>query len=267
MSVICSCSWRCTGKRAPGRNSYTVTVAPCPSNARRSTPGYGVSATSSSNLPVTGSLIDERHDAAGRRLAAFDGDRKRADQAPPPERVLDVAAHVLDVGDAGAERHAMHHEDVVLGEDVVHALGDVPLERLGRVGALVADRGVHRVVPGAAVEAGPGELHVDDPLSQAAVAARVTEVVALLVLLRAAVEVAVVTGVVDEDVTAPDVHAARDHLGRDDGPVVALVGDVDDDPFPAQPVDRHGGDVGTPGDDVHLAVEVRPRMERQLEPL
>src|ERR1044072_648479 len=159
MSVICSCSCRCTGKLAPGRNSYTVTVAPRPSNARRTTPGYGESASSSSILPLAGSLIDERHDSAGRRLAAFDGDRKRADQAAPAERVLDVAAHVLHVRDAGAERHAMHHEDVVLGEDVVHALGDVPLERLGRVGALVADRGVHRVVPGAAGEGGPRAVH------------------------------------------------------------------------------------------------------------
>jgi hypothetical protein len=66
-----------------------------------------------------------------------------------------------------------------------------------------------------------------------------TEEVPLLVLLRSTVVVAPVAGVVEENVALPHLHAIGDVVTLDDGPVVHLVGDVDDDSLAEEAVERY----------------------------
>src|SRR5437899_11819172 len=109
--------------------------------------------------------------------------------------MLDVTAEVLDVGNAGAERDAVHDEEIGLGPDLLDLFPHVPLVLAGGVGPLGADGGVHRMIAGAAVDGRPGELHLNDPLREVAAAAGVAKEVALLVLLGPSVVEAVPAGV------------------------------------------------------------------------
>ncbi|OLB93211.1 MAG: hypothetical protein AUI15_19085 [Actinobacteria bacterium 13_2_20CM_2_66_6] len=89
--------------------------------------------------------------------------------------------------------------------------------------------------------------------------------VALLILLGPAVVEAVPAGVEDDDVALLYLHAVGHLLRLDHGPVVHLIGEVDDHAFSAERGQRDRGHVLAARDDVHLAIEMRPGVKRRLQ--
>src|SRR5207253_1060437 len=61
------------------------------------------------------------------------------------------------------------------------------------------------------------------------------------------------------------LHAVGHLLRLDHGPVVHLIGEVDDHAFSAERGQRDRGHVLAARDDVHLAIEMRPGVKRRLQ--
>src|SRR5437879_9119921 len=146
-------------------------------------------------------LFDEGDDAARRGLATLDRNREGADHAPLVQHLLDIPAQILHVCDALTEGDSMHHEQVLLGPDVVHFLAHPLLVLACCVRPFGANRRVHRVVTRAGVGRGPSQLQLHDPFRGRAIPTRVAQEVALLVLFRPSVEEAMPSCVDDDDGT------------------------------------------------------------------
>ena len=154
-------------------------------------------------------------------------------------------------------------------EQLLDGHADLLLELLAKVPAHEADRGVHRMVAGAAIDAPPLDLHVEHPVEQLEIAAGMHAEIADEVLLRVALVVAVIAGVEDQDVALLDLDARRgDHVRGDDVPVADLVGDVDDHALVDQEFERVGGHVAVAAvGGVERAVEMGADMQRGVDAL
>ena len=76
-----------------------------------------------------------------------------------------------------------------------------------------------------------------------------------------------VTGVVEKDVALLHLDPVRDVVRLDHRPVVHLLRDVDDHALAAEAIDRDRGNILAARDGVHLRVEMRAGVQRELEQL
>ena len=111
-----------------------------------------------------------------------------------------------------------------LAEEFFAALADLLLETLGEVGTHQTDRGVHRMIAGAAIDAEPFDLLLQHPFEQFDLAAGMHAEIAHQVLLRLALPIALPAGVNDQDVAVLHLDRRRlDHGRRDHRPVVHML--------------------------------------------
>src|SRR6266508_3704480 len=180
-----------------------VTSAVLPSSCRSILPSHDRLRGVADRLDIVAG-IEERDDAARTAFEALVTPRERADQGALIEHQLDVAAEIFGVQQALLERPIVEREHV--GDDfapgflvrvferaeefrrrLAVALGELR----GKVGAHVADRGVHGVVARAGIHGPPLDLLLQHPVHGVEVRAGVEAEILHQVLLRLALVVAV----------------------------------------------------------------------------
>src|SRR6202012_4196705 len=116
-----------------------------------------------------------------------------------------------------------------IAEILLAGLSYALLESLGEIGAHQADRGIHRMVAGTAIDAKPLYFSPKHPFQQFDIAAWMHAEIAHQILLRLTFPVAIPAGVNDQDVAVLDLNRSRlDHGRGDDGPVIHVFRHIDD---------------------------------------
>src|SRR5882757_1255663 len=118
---------------------------------------------------------------------------------------------------------------IVLAEKLFAGLSNASFKALRKIGPHQTNGGIHRMISGSAIDPEPLDFLLEHPFEQFDFSAGMHTKISNQILFRLTFPIAMPTGVNDQNISVANFdRRLLDHLRRDHGPIVHMLGDVDD---------------------------------------
>src|SRR5258708_32385678 len=157
---------------------------------------------------------------------------------------------------------------VVLTEKLFAGLSNTSLEALRKIRPHQTNGRIHRVIAGPAIDPEPLDFLLEHPFEQFDFYTGMHTKISNQVLLGLAFPIAMPAGVNDHNISVTNLdRRLLDHLRRDHGPIVHMLGDIDDSAWPNKEIEGIRRHIAHAIGAMHHAIDMGSDMEGCIYPL